>query len=134
MTSRTGASHSGEGLEVDDHQGARVEFAGRLAEEFEQGAYLAKDGQRLTRFAVLGGAFAEGIDLPNERLIGAFVATLGLPPVNPVNAEIARRSSAPRRGVASRPLALRDGDDGRKVGGRTRSRPLPQRRMPRGRR
>ncbi len=31
-------------------------------------------------FAVLGGAFAEGIDLPGERLIGAFVATLGLPP------------------------------------------------------
>ncbi|WP_458524489.1 ATP-dependent DNA helicase [Onishia taeanensis] len=32
-------------------------------------------------FAVLGGAFAEGIDLPGERLIGAFIATLGLPPV-----------------------------------------------------
>lgn len=31
-------------------------------------------------FAVLGGAFAEGIDLPGERLIGAFIATLGLPP------------------------------------------------------
>lgn len=31
-------------------------------------------------FAVLGGAFGEGIDLPGERLIGAFVATLGLPP------------------------------------------------------
>ncbi|MBW8338519.1 MAG: ATP-dependent DNA helicase [Pseudomonas sp.] len=36
-------------------------------------------------FAVLGGAFAEGIDLPGQRLIGAFVATLGLPQVNPVN-------------------------------------------------
>ncbi|MDA0426346.1 ATP-dependent DNA helicase [Stutzerimonas frequens] len=36
-------------------------------------------------FAVLGGAFAEGIDLPGRRLIGAFVATLGLPQVNPVN-------------------------------------------------
>lgn len=31
-------------------------------------------------FAVLGGSFAEGIDLPGNRLIGAFVATLGLPP------------------------------------------------------
>ena len=29
---------------------------------------------------MLGGAFAEGIDLPGDRLIGAFVATLGLPP------------------------------------------------------
>lgn len=34
-------------------------------------------------FAVLGGAFGEGIDLPGERLIGAFVATLGLPPFDP---------------------------------------------------
>ncbi|MDX1458726.1 MAG: ATP-dependent DNA helicase [Marinobacter sp.] len=31
-------------------------------------------------FAVLGGIFSEGIDLPGDRLIGAFVATLGLPP------------------------------------------------------
>ena len=35
--------------------------------------------------AVLGGSFAEGIDLPGRRLIGAFVATLGLPQVNAVN-------------------------------------------------
>ena len=42
-------------------------------------------------FAVLGGAFAEGIDLPGRRLIGAFVATLGLPQSNPVNGEILQR-------------------------------------------
>ncbi len=42
-------------------------------------------------FAVLGGAFAEGVDLPGRRLIGAFIATLGLPQVNPVNEEIRRR-------------------------------------------
>ena len=42
-------------------------------------------------FAVLGGVFAEGVDLPGDRLIGAFIATLGLPPVNAVNAEIERR-------------------------------------------
>lgn len=30
-------------------------------------------------FAVLGGAFAEGVDLPGDRLIGAFIASLGLP-------------------------------------------------------
>ena len=42
-------------------------------------------------FAVLGGAFAEGIDLPGDRLIGAFVATLGLPQVNRVNDQIMRR-------------------------------------------
>jgi DNA excision repair protein ERCC-2 len=36
-------------------------------------------------FAVLGGSFAEGIDLPGDRLVGAFVATLGLPQVNSRN-------------------------------------------------
>ena len=42
-------------------------------------------------FAVLGGAFAEGIDLPGQRLIGAFIATLGLPQVNEVNEQIKLR-------------------------------------------
>ena len=42
-------------------------------------------------FAVLGGAFAEGIDLPGDRLIGAFVATLGLPQVNAINEEMKDR-------------------------------------------
>ena len=42
-------------------------------------------------FAVLGGAFSEGIDLPGKRLIGAFVATLGLPQVNPVNQQLKAR-------------------------------------------
>lgn len=45
-------------------------------------------------FAVLGGAFAEGIDLPGTRLIGAFIATLGLPQVNRVNEEIKTRTAA----------------------------------------
>lgn len=45
-------------------------------------------------FAVLGGVFAEGIDLPGDRLIGAFIATLGLPSVDPINAEIERRLDA----------------------------------------
>lgn len=42
-------------------------------------------------FAVLGGAFGEGIDLPGHRLIGAFIATLGLPQVNPVNEQMRSR-------------------------------------------
>ena len=45
-------------------------------------------------FAVLGGAFAEGIDLPGERLIGAFVATLGLPPFNDFNEALKARLQA----------------------------------------
>jgi DNA excision repair protein ERCC-2 len=51
------------------------------------------DGQGIG-FAVLGGAFAEGIDLPGSRLIGAFIATLGLPQVNAVNEEMSRRMEA----------------------------------------
>jgi DNA excision repair protein ERCC-2 len=42
-------------------------------------------------FAVLGGAFSEGIDLPGTRLIGAFVATLGLPQFNRINDEMRQR-------------------------------------------
>ena len=45
-------------------------------------------------FAVLGGSFAEGIDLPGDRLIGAFIATLGLPQINPVNEQIRQRMAA----------------------------------------
>lgn len=45
-------------------------------------------------FAVLGGAFGEGIDLPGDRLIGAFIATLGLPQVNPVNEQMKQRLDA----------------------------------------
>lgn len=42
-------------------------------------------------FAVLGGAFAEGVDLPGTRLIGAFIATLALPPVSPVQEQLRER-------------------------------------------
>jgi DNA excision repair protein ERCC-2 len=45
-------------------------------------------------FAVLGGSFGEGIDLPGARLIGAFIATLGLPQLNPVNEQIRERMEA----------------------------------------
>jgi Rad3-related DNA helicase len=51
------------------------------------------DGRGLG-FAVLGGAFAEGVDLPGTRLIGAFVATLGLPPVSPVQDQVRERLDA----------------------------------------
>ncbi|MGE8064246.1 ATP-dependent DNA helicase [Pseudomonas sp. NPDC089569] len=45
-------------------------------------------------FAVLGGVFGEGIDLPGARLIGAFIATLGLAQLNPVNEQLKRRMGA----------------------------------------
>lgn len=53
-------------------------------------ARFVADGRGIG-FAVLGGAFAEGVDLPGTRLIGAFVATLGLPQVNPVNEQFKQR-------------------------------------------
>ncbi|MGF6760622.1 DNA excision repair protein ERCC-2 [Paraburkholderia sp. GAS33] len=45
-------------------------------------------------FAVLGGAFSEGVDLVGEQLIGAFVATLGLPQINDVNEQMRRTMEA----------------------------------------
>ncbi|CAB3750034.1 ATP-dependent DNA helicase [Paraburkholderia humisilvae] len=45
-------------------------------------------------FAVLGGAFSEGIDLAGEQLIGAFIATLGLPQINDVNEQMRRTMHA----------------------------------------
>lgn len=61
--------------------------------ESERDAFLARftpEGSGIG-FAVLGGSFAEGIDLPGERLVGAFIATLGLPQLNPVNEHIMQR-------------------------------------------
>ncbi|WP_144936345.1 ATP-dependent DNA helicase [Pseudomonas alabamensis] len=62
-------------------------------DEARREAFLARfvpDGQGVG-FAVLGGAFGEGVDLPGTRLIGAFVATLGLPQVNPINEQFKQR-------------------------------------------
>jgi DNA excision repair protein ERCC-2 len=65
----------------------------RRMDEREREDFLARftDTSQGVGFAVLGGSFAEGIDLPGARLIGAFIATLGLPQVNPVNEQIMRR-------------------------------------------
>ncbi|MBI3880685.1 MAG: ATP-dependent DNA helicase [Verrucomicrobia bacterium] len=43
----------------------------------------AEHDQTLAGFAVLGGAFGEGIDLTGERLIGAVLVGVGLPQVGP---------------------------------------------------
>jgi Rad3-related DNA helicase len=62
----------------------------RRMDETARDAFLARftpQGQGIG-FAVLGGAFGEGIDLPGSRLIGAFIATLGLPQVNAVNEQM----------------------------------------------
>jgi Rad3-related DNA helicase len=68
----------------------------RRMSEPERAEFLARfaPGGRGIGFAVLGGSFGEGVDLPGERLIGAFVATLGLPQVNPVNEQLRQRMQA----------------------------------------
>ncbi len=58
----------------------RAQFLGRFTLE-----------SRGIGFAVLGGSFGEGIDLPGARLIGAFIATLGLPQMNAVNDQLRQR-------------------------------------------
>ncbi|KPQ19691.1 ATP-dependent DNA helicase [Halomonas sp. HL-93] len=64
--------------------------------EAQREAFLARfaPGGKGIGFAVLGGAFAEGIDLPGDRLIGAFIATLGLPPFNDFNEALKARLTA----------------------------------------
>ncbi|MCV2356996.1 ATP-dependent DNA helicase [Paucibacter sp. B2R-40] len=65
----------------------------RRMSEPEQQAFLNRltlDSQGIA-FVVLGGSFGEAVDLPGKRLIGAFIATLGLPQVNPVNQQIKLR-------------------------------------------
>jgi DNA excision repair protein ERCC-2 len=68
----------------------------RRMDESERDAFLGRftNDSCGVGFAVLGGAFGEGIDLPGARLIGAFIATLGLPQMNPVNEQIRLRMQA----------------------------------------
>lgn len=68
----------------------------RRMSEGERDEFLARfsSGSKGIGFAVLGGAFAEGIDLPGDCLIGAFIATLGLPPLSPVNNQMMQCMSA----------------------------------------
>lgn len=67
----------------------------RMGEDAQRD-FLARftEGGQGIAFAVLGGAFAEGVDLPGRRLIGAFLCTLGLPQVNAVNEQVRARMQA----------------------------------------
>ena len=76
-----------------DHPEIPTWHQSRRMSEAERADFLGRfvAGGRGVGFAVLGGSFGEGVDLPGERLIGAFVATLGLPQLNPVNEQLRRR-------------------------------------------
>ncbi|WP_439517494.1 helicase C-terminal domain-containing protein [Hydrogenophaga sp.] len=78
------------------HPAVPVWAQSRGMSEPERNDFVARftdDGQGIG-FAVLGGAFGEGIDLPGRRLIGAFIATLGMPQVNAVNEQLRQRMQA----------------------------------------
>jgi DNA excision repair protein ERCC-2 len=64
--------------------------------EPEREAFLARfaAGGRGIGFAVLGGPFGEGIDLPGDRLVGAFIASLGLPQHDAGNEHMRARMEA----------------------------------------
>ena len=81
------------------HPGVPVWTQTRGMREAERHGFVARfeEGGRGIGFAVLGGAFGEGIDLPGSRLVGAFVASLGLPQYNALN-EITRERMQSRFG------------------------------------
>jgi DNA excision repair protein ERCC-2 len=75
------------------HPGIDLWLQSPRMEEGEQARFIERftEAGRGIGFAVLGGSFSEGIDLPGDRLIGAFIATLGLPQVNAVNEQLKQR-------------------------------------------
>ena len=67
--------------------GIQLLVQSRRMSELDRETFIAQFNaqQNLLGLAVLGGAFSEGIDLAGDALKGAFIATLGLPQVNPIN-------------------------------------------------
>lgn len=66
-------------------------------DEAAREAFLARfsaDGRPLLALAVLGGVFAEGVDLPGLRLIGVCVVGVGLPQVNAEREAIRQRADS----------------------------------------
>jgi Rad3-related DNA helicase len=78
---------------IAQHPDIAVRLQTRRMQEADRTDFLAQftEASQGIAFAVLGGSFGEGIDLPGTRLIGAFIATLGLPQMNPVNEQIRLR-------------------------------------------
>ncbi|MBI2750383.1 MAG: ATP-dependent DNA helicase [Burkholderiales bacterium] len=78
------------------HPGLPVWSQARQMGEASRTAFLQRfdaAGQGIG-FAVLGGVFGEGVDLPGRRLIGAFIATLGLPQFDDFNQAVCERLEA----------------------------------------
>ena len=75
------------------HPEIPIRMQQRYMNETERHAFVEgfTESSSCIAFAALGGAFGEAIDLPGERLIGAFIATLGMPQVNPINEQMRER-------------------------------------------
>jgi len=60
-------------------------------EESDRQAFIDefKQGKHTLGFAVMGGIFGEGIDLPGDQLIGVYVISLGLPPFDDFHQQVA---------------------------------------------
>jgi DNA excision repair protein ERCC-2 len=69
------------------HTDYQILVQSRRMSEQDRDAFIAQfnEHNNVLGLAVLGGAFSEGIDLVGDALKGAFIATLGLPQVNPIN-------------------------------------------------
>lgn len=69
---------------------------GRTMDEPSRQVFLERFAEqgRGIGFAVLGGVFGEGVDLPGSRLIGAFIATMGFPQFDQVSEAIRERMEA----------------------------------------
>ena len=78
------------------HPGVPTWTQSAAMREADRDAFVARfrPAGRGIGFAVLGGAFGEGIDLPGDRLIGAFVASLGLPQHDARNEVMRERTDA----------------------------------------
>lgn len=67
--------------------GERVIFQDRSMSEERRQRFIAQfqpcPKESLVAFIVLGGVFAEGVDLPDDRLSGAAIISTGIPQVNP---------------------------------------------------
>ena len=81
-----------EGLDrVAPHIPNRLQHRNMSESERKQFLDSLEPNGRSIALAVLGGAFGEGVDLPGERMIGAFIATLGLPQLNDVSEQMRLR-------------------------------------------
>lgn len=73
----------------DEHQHIQsTDFTEREREEFIERFFT---GEETHGYAVMGGAFSEGIDLKGEALEGAVIVTIALPAINPRRNLIQRR-------------------------------------------